>query len=65
MEKEIYLDNSATTAVADEVLQAMEPYWSIQYGNPSSPHLRGGVAAEKTINSCRAQLGEILNTSPP
>ncbi len=63
MEKEIYLDNSATTAVADEVLQAMEPYWSIQYGNPSSPHLRG-VAAEKTINSCRAQLGEILNTSP-
>lgn len=41
MQNEIYLDNSATTPVAEEVVQAMEPYWSVQYGNPSSPHLRG------------------------
>lgn len=62
MQNEIYLDNSATTAVAEEVLQAMEPYWSIQYGNPSSPHLRG-VAAEKTMNACRAQLGAMLQVN--
>ena len=41
----------------------MEPYWSIQYGNPSSPHLRG-VAAEKTMNACRSQLGSILKVNP-
>ena len=55
MHNEIYLDNSATTPVAEEVVQAMEPYWSVQYGNPSSPHLRG-VAAQKIVNACRAQL---------
>ena len=63
MDKEIYLDNSATTPVAEEVVQAMEPYWSVQYGNPSSPHMRG-VAAEKTVNSCRTQLAEILGVNP-
>ena len=63
MRNEIYLDNSATTPVAEEVLQAMEPYWAIQYGNPSSPHLRG-VAAEKTMNSCRNQLGSMLRVNP-
>ncbi|NLJ79402.1 MAG: cysteine desulfurase [Firmicutes bacterium] len=63
MQNEIYLDNSATTAVAEEVVQAMEPYWSIQYGNPSSPHLRG-IAAEKTMQSCRRQLAELLEADP-
>jgi len=63
MHNEIYLDNSATTPVADEVVQAMEPYWSVQYGNPSSPHLRG-VAAQKIMNASRAQLASILGVSP-
>lgn len=63
MQNEIYLDNSATTAVAEEVLQAMEPYWSVQFGNPSSPHLRG-VAAEKTMSSCRSQIANILQVNP-
>lgn len=59
MQNEIYLDNSATTRVADEVLQAMEPYWSVQFGNPSSPHLRG-IAAEKTLASCRSEIAAAL-----
>jgi cysteine desulfurase len=63
MQNEIYLDNSATTAVADEVLQAMEPYWSVQFGNPSSPHLRG-IAAEKTMSACRSQIASILQVHP-
>lgn len=63
MRNEIYLDNSATTPVAEEVLQAMEPYWRIQYGNPSSPHLRG-VAAENTLNSNRKQLARLLQAEP-
>ncbi|NLL42162.1 MAG: cysteine desulfurase [Firmicutes bacterium] len=63
MRNEIYLDNSATTPLAEEVVQAMEPYWMIQYGNPSSPHLRG-VAAENTLNSNRKQLGRLLQAEP-
>lgn len=63
MRNEIYLDNSATTPVAEEVVQAMEPYWTIQYGNPSSPHLRG-VAAENTLNACRKQIGAFLQVDP-
>ena len=63
MRNEIYLDNSATTPVAEEVVQAMEPYWSIQYGNPSSPHIRG-VAAENTLHANRKQLGSLLQVNP-
>lgn len=62
MQNEIYLDNSATTPVAEEVVQAMEPYWAIQYGNPSSPHLRG-VAAQKVMNTCRNQLASIFGVN--
>ena len=32
----IYLDNAATTVMAKEVVEAMRPYWSELYGNPSS-----------------------------
>lgn len=63
MHNEIYLDNSATTPVAPEVVQIMEPYWTVQFGNPSSPHLRG-VAAQKVVSSCRAQLASILRVHP-
>ncbi|HBN96117.1 MAG TPA: cysteine desulfurase NifS [Firmicutes bacterium] len=63
MRNEIYLDNSATTPVAEEVVQAMEPYWTIQYGNPSSPHIRG-IAAENTLNASRKQLGNLLQVNP-
>jgi cysteine desulfurase len=37
----IYLDNNATTRVAPEVLDAMQPYLSELYGNPSSAHTLG------------------------
>ncbi len=41
MEKLIYLDNSATTKVDDRVLSKMLPYFSVNYGNPSSAYFLG------------------------
>lgn len=63
MQKDIYLDNSATTPVDEQVIQAMEPFWATQYGNPSSPHLRG-VAAEKTMSWSRSQIAIALGVDP-
>jgi cysteine desulfurase len=40
--KNIYLDNNATTRVAEEVLAEMIPYLSTYYGNASSMHRFGG-----------------------
>lgn len=59
MLKEIYLDNSATTPLDEKVIQAMKPFWSDRFGNPSSPHLRG-IDAEKTLFSCRSQIANLL-----
>ena len=55
----IYVDNNATTGVDDEVVKAMEPYFTELYGNPSSIHSFGGQIAGK-IAGARAQVAEIL-----
>ncbi|WP_291441256.1 cysteine desulfurase NifS [Desulfovibrio sp.] len=59
----IYLDNNATTAVAPEVLDAMLPYLSELYGNPSSMHTFGGQVAEAMENA-RQSLASLLGASP-
>ena len=47
--KVIYLDNNATTKVDPEVVDAMLPFLSENYGNPSSMHYFGGQVAELYI----------------
>lgn len=59
MEKIIYLDNAATTKTAPEVVEAMIPYFSEHYGNPSSLY---SVAAEskKGVENGRKQIADVI-----
>ncbi|ACK70549.1 cysteine desulfurase NifS [Gloeothece citriformis PCC 7424] len=55
----IYLDNNATTKVDEEVLEAMLPYLTQYYGNPSSMHTFGGQVA-KAVKTAREQVASLL-----
>jgi cysteine desulfurase len=59
----IYLDYSATTPVDPRVLEAMTPYFSASFGNPSSVH-RFGQQAESAVDSARETVARILNCHP-
>ena len=59
----IYLDYSATTPVDPRVVEAMSPYFSDSFGNPSSVH-RYGQAAEAAIESARETVASILKCRP-
>ncbi len=61
--KTIYLDNNATTKVAEEVLEAILPYFSHLYGNPSSMHTFGGQVAQR-IHEAREQVASLLGAQP-
>lgn len=59
----IYLDNAATTAVAPEVLEAMLPYFTTVYGNPSSIHATGREA-HKAVDQARRQVAAAIGAQP-
>ena len=59
----IYLDYAATTPLAPEVLEAMTPYFSNEFGNPSSIH-RWGRKAEQAVEESRRTLADILHCEP-
>lgn len=59
----IYMDNNATTQVADEVIEVMMPYLSQRYGNPSSMHTFGGSVA-KAVDQARQQVAALLGCHP-
>ena len=58
----IYLDNSATTPVAPEVLEAMLPFHDQRYGNASSLHA-SGRAARRAVNESRETVAELLGVN--
>ncbi len=63
MKLPVYLDYAATSAVAPEVLDAMLPYFTEAYGNPST--LYGvGMAARHGVDTARETIADALNCAP-
>mgnify|MGYP001235134481 CR=1 FL=1 len=59
----VFLDYQSTTPVAPEVLEAMIPYFTHIYGNPSSTHIFG-LEAASAVGSARKSIAEMWNVLP-
>lgn len=60
--KQIYLDYNASTPIAPEVADAMRPFLSAHYGNPSSHHW-AGASAKQALEKARGQVASLLGCS--
>jgi cysteine desulfurase len=58
----IYLDNNATTRIAPEVLEAMQPFLTDHYGNPSSAHALGR-AMKAAVEKAREQVATLIGAA--
>ena len=63
MDKFIYADNAATTSVSESVLKAMMPYFTAEYGNPSSLYSLGQKSA-RAIAEAREKIASLLGAKP-
>src|SRR5438132_3732959 len=63
MFRRVYLDNSATTPVDPEVIEAMMPYLTGKFGNASSIHFFG-QEARAAVDKARHQVADLLNARP-
>ncbi len=63
LNREIYLDNAATTYCNGEVFYAMQSYFLTNYGNPNSLH-QIGYTARKAIQEARVNVAKIINADP-
>ena len=61
-QKRVYLDNAATTPVKKEVLDAMIPYFTNNYGNPSSIHFFGREV-RKPVDEAREKVAKLLGAA--
>jgi cysteine desulfurase len=59
----IYLDHNATTPVLPEVLEAMMPYLTTEWGNPSSAY-KFGAKVKPVIETAREQVAELIGAQP-
>lgn len=60
----IYLDNSATTQVAPEVVEAMLPYLTSEFGNPSSKYYPLAQSAQQAVEESRAKVAALIHAKP-
>ena len=63
MEQFVYVDNAATTKLSPAVLEAMMPYLTEEYGNPSSLY-RFGNHAKRAIEQARKEVADVLGAEP-
>jgi len=61
--KKVYLDHNATTPLDPRVFEAMKPYFTDVYGNPSSPHHYGRLA-KQALEESRAVVAEAIGAKP-
>jgi len=61
--KPVYLDFNASTPIAPEVAEAMKPFLSQHFGNPSSLHW-AGVPAKEAVENARKQVADLLQCHP-
>ena len=61
---QVYFDNNATTRVLPEVAEAMAPFYTELYGNPSSIHRFGSQVGEK-IAEARAEVAALIGAADP
>ena len=59
----IYLDHNATTPVLPEVLEAMMPYLTTEWGNPSSAY-KFGSKLKSVVETAREQVAELIGAHP-
>ncbi len=62
-DKVIYLDNAATTRVLPEVFDAMKPYFTEYYGNPSAIYTFAGTAND-AVTSAREEIARVIGAKP-
>lgn len=63
-ESRVYLDHISATPVLPEVREAMMPYFSEQFGNPSSIH-KHGIAARDALGKAREQVASFISANRP
>lgn len=59
----IYFDNSATSPVDEEVLEAMLPYLREEYGNPSSKYYCKAINAHRAVEEARSHVAKLLGAA--
>ena len=59
----MYLDNSATTQVSQEVFKEMEPYFTEEFGNPSTLY-KIGRESKKALDQARQRVADAINAKP-
>jgi len=60
----IYLDHQATTPCEPAVVEAMAPWWSVQFANPASRSHRPGLLAAAAVEQARATIASRLGVMP-